>query len=252
MKIIFNADDFGMSKGVNLGIVEAHKNGPVRSATIMAGMDAFNHAVQLAKENPSLKVGVHLTLNAGKSVGGVYQTITDKGGNFFSIQVGLERIKKEIVDFKEVEREFEAQIQKVLNAGIAPSHLDSHHHVHNHPEITQVFIRVAKKYGIKRVRLTNGLSGDDAREFSSTDRFDASFFGENITIEHLKQIISKGNGQSLEIMTHPAYLDNALCKISSYHQKRMLEMEILTSKELKDFLNSGGYEIVSFEDLSDS
>ena len=249
MKIIFNADDFGMSKGVNLGVIEAHQNGPVRSATIMAGMDAFDHAVQLAKENPSLKVGVHLTLNAGKSVGGVYQTITDKNGNFFPRQTAEEVIRKQIVDFEEVEREFGAQIQRVLDAGITPSHLDSHHHVHNHPEITPAFLSVAKKYGIKKVRRTNGLLRDNAHGISSTDKFTDRFFGEYITIENLKQIITESSGHSLEIMTHPAYLDLALCKISSYREKRMLEMEILTSKELKDFLSSLDCEIVSFEEL---
>ena len=66
MQLIFNADDFGLSRGVNLGIIEAFRNGVVRSATLMANMNGFRDAVQLSSEHPELGVGIHLCLTAGQ------------------------------------------------------------------------------------------------------------------------------------------------------------------------------------------
>lgn len=142
-KIICNADDFGHSKGVNLGIIEAFKNGIVRSTTLMAGMDGFEHALVLAKDNPGLNIGVHLTLTAGKSVGGIYKTITDEKGDFLNLSELENNIEN--VDLLEVEREYEAQIQKILDAGIKVDHFDSHHHTHNLKGIINIFLKLAKK-----------------------------------------------------------------------------------------------------------
>ena len=82
MRLIINADDFGYSKGVNYGIIDAYKNGIVRSTTIMAGMPGFDHAVELAKENKELGVGVHLTLTSYKPVLDSHKTIVNEHGYF--------------------------------------------------------------------------------------------------------------------------------------------------------------------------
>ena len=250
IKLIFNADDFGLSKGVNLGIIEAHQNGPVGSTTIMAGADAFEHAVDLVKENPNLKVGIHLTLTANKSVGGVYSTLTDRKGNFLSLSTIAKRATAETLDLDEVEKEYEAQIQKVLSAGILPEHFDSHHHTHHLPGVFDVFIKLAKKYNITKARMYNKeMLKAKTCEIRTTDKFEDSFYGEDATIENLKKVIRKFKGRSMEIMTHPAYMDNSLYTLSSYNQLRMVEMDVLTSKELKEFLEQGNYEIATFQEI---
>ena len=106
--IIFNADDFGYCKGVNLGIWEAYRNGLVRSATMMANMPGFDHAANLALSDPGLKLGVHLTLTAGKSVGGVYKTLTDAEGKFLPLIEVERRAETKTLDLTEVENEYEA------------------------------------------------------------------------------------------------------------------------------------------------
>ena len=80
-KLIVNADDFGLSEAVNYGIISAYKNGIVRSTTIMAGMPAFDHAVELLKENKGLGCGVHMTLSLNKPVLNYHKTIVDENGN---------------------------------------------------------------------------------------------------------------------------------------------------------------------------
>lgn len=247
MKVIFNADDFGLSQGVNLGIMEAFKNGVVRSTTIMAGMAGFDHAAALAKENPGLKIGIHLTLTGGRSVGGVYKTITDEDGNFLKLSTFTDKIKK--INLKEVEKEFEAQIQKVLSAGIEVDHFDSHHHVHTLAGIEDIYLKLAKKYN-KKIRFQKKeLLNGEYTDLQTTDGFTESFYAENVTVDHLKQIISEQTGESLEIMCHPAYVDYDLYQSSSYYIKRIMELHVLTGVELKDYLTQNHIQICSYSDL---
>ena len=249
MKVIFNSDDFGYSKGVNLGILEAYKNGVVRSTTIMAGMPGFYHAVGLAHENPGLKIGVHLTLTTGNSVGGVYKTLTDDDGNFLNLAEVERRAKMGETDLAEVEKEYEAQIQKVLAAGLKPDHFDSHHHTHNLPGIVTVFLRLAKKYGVKvRIYDKGQLSGEFA-DVKTTGAFYDTFFDEGVTIDNLKHIINACDAESVEIMCHPAYVDYLLYSLSSYNKKRAYELDILTSPEIMSFIADQGIELCSFGDI---
>ena len=249
MKVIFNSDDFGYSKGVSLGILEAYKNGVVRSTTIMAGMPGFDHAVGLAHENPGLKIGIHLTLTTGKSVGGVYKTLTDDDGNFLHLTEVERRAKMGETDLAEVESEYEAQIQKVLAAGLRPDHFDSHHHTHNLPGIVTVFLRLAKKYGVKVRIYDKGLLSGEFAEVKTTGAFDDTFFGETITIDDLKRILSTCDAGSVEIMCHPAYVDHLLYSSSSYNIQRVFELEVLTSPELMSFIADQGIELCSFGEV---
>lgn len=246
-KIICNADDFGHSKGVNLGIIEAFKNGIVRSTTLMAGMDGFEHALVLAKDNPGLNIGVHLTLTAGKSVGGIYKTITDEKGNFLNLSELENNIEN--VDLLEVEHEYEAQIQKILDAGIKVDHFDSHHHTHNLKGIINIFLKLAKKYN-KKVRIydKNLLTGEYAN-IKTTDVFVDTFFDDTVSIDSLKKIIDEHKNGSMEIMCHPAYLDYTLRNTSSYNIKRTDELNVLTSPEILRFIKDNNIEVVSFSEI---
>lgn len=246
MKLIFNADDFGLSKATNLGILETFRNGPVRSTTMMANMEGFDHAVSLSRENPGLGIGVHLTLTAGNALGGVYKTITDENGAFLKQIAFLDKEKAGEIDAAEVEAEYEQQIQKVLNAGIKLTHFDGHHHTQLLPSTLPVTLKLAKKYGVK-LRLYNkeALTGDFA-EIVTTGAFTDAFYGEGVTPESLKELISSCKEDSLEIMCHPAFVDYPLSLASSYLVKRTYEAHILTSRDFMDFITSGGYEPVSF------
>ena len=249
MKIIFNADDFGHCKGVNLGIIEACQNGLVRSTTMMACMPGFEHAVGLSRQNPGLRIGVHLTLTAGKSTGGVYKTITDGEGLFLSLKELEKRVAHCEIDMSEVEAEYEAQVQKIMAAGLKPDHFDSHHHTHNLPGINDVFLRLAQKYSVC-VRTNNKalLTGEFA-DVKTTSDFDNTFYGESTAEDDLKELTSRYNGDSLEVMCHPAYLDQTLLENSSYSIKRVFELNTLTSPAIKVFLQEQGHELCSFSDL---
>ena len=249
MKVIFNADDFGLSKGVNLGIIEAYQYGPVRSTTIMAGTPGFGHAIKLAEANPGLNVGVHLALSAGKSVGGIYKTITDRDGRFLHLLEVESMAKEGKFDLEEVETEFEAQIQKVLAAGIKPDHFDTHHHVHNLPGIITVYLKLAKKYGVAARFLEDELFQCEYEGVKTTGKFSSEFYGEAATPDNLRRMLSSYTAESFEIMSHPAFVDYDLLSASSYNTKRAYELHVLTSPEVMDFIKQNGIEPSSFGDI---
>jgi len=143
IRIIFNADDFGFTRDVNEGIVEAHRHGVLTATTLMANGDAFDHAVDCAKGTPSLDIGVHLVMVQGQSVAHPGQampaTLQD---------LALALLRRQIPVYEEAV----AQIRKILAAGIQPSHIDTHKHTHLFPPVLEAVTRVAKEYGIPWVR----------------------------------------------------------------------------------------------------
>ena len=252
MNVIFNADDFGLSKGVTLGIIESYRNGPVRSTTIMAGMPGFEHAVELSSDYPGLKIGVHLTLTGGgKSVGGAYKTLTDGNGRFLPCAEVERMAKTGAIDLQEVESEYEAQIQKVLAAGINPDHFDSHHHTHMLPGIFMVFLKLVRKYEVSARINDKGLLPREYEGISTTDAFSDGFYNKTATPDDLRRILSNCGGDSIEIMCHPAYVDHHLLSLSSYNTGRTNELQILTSLETADFMASHGIKPCSFCDIRD-
>ncbi|MCL1944201.1 MAG: chitin disaccharide deacetylase [Firmicutes bacterium] len=234
MKIIFNADDFGLSKGVNLGILETFDNGVVRSATIMPNAPQFEHAIQIAKRT-GIKVGVHLTLTCGKSLLS-HNNITDKNGNFAKLDVFEQKSKDNKLDLIEIEKEYEAQIQKVLDTGLKLTHLDSHHHTHMLDGVIDIAQKLANKYNV-------GLRG-------KTTYFSDEFYGESAKLDDLKILLKKHCDKSVvELMCHPSYVDAYLLDNSRYNTNRARELSVLTSSELLLFLKDNGWQLCSYGDI---
>jgi chitin disaccharide deacetylase len=155
-QLLVNADDFGLCQGITDGIIAAHQSGIVTSTSIVASGRSFADAVAHARANPKLGVGVHLTLVEEYAVAAPRDipTLIQSDGrfpkNYAALLPGLllGRIR-----LKDVEREFRAQIEKCLNAGLEPTHLDSHQHVHALPPLFTMVQRLARAYGIRGMRI---------------------------------------------------------------------------------------------------
>lgn len=244
MKLIVNADDFGLSNGVNYGIIDAYKNGVVRSTSIMAGMPGFKHGVELlnsCKGLEGLGCGVHLTLSAYKPVLSTHKTIVDENG-FFYKRISEELIESEF-DLEEIYKEFSAQIQKVISSGIQITHLDSHHHVHTLKSLKPIMERLIKEYNLP---IRGGLLYE--LDYDKIIPCEGSFYDETISIEGFKNLdINKY--EVLDVMTHPAYLDSFIMESSSYNLKRIEELKVLTSKELKEYLKEKEIELCNYKDI---
>jgi hopanoid biosynthesis associated protein HpnK len=154
-QLILNADDFGMTRGVNDGIIRGHREGILTSTTLMANGLAFDHAAKKAAENPNLGIGCHLVLVGGKPVAAPEEvpSLLDSEGNLpDSLALFVARVTAGMIKTDDIERELTAQIQKIRNAGIVPSHVDSHKHTHAHPWVMEVVGKVAQRFGITKIR----------------------------------------------------------------------------------------------------
>jgi len=156
-RLIVNADDFGWTEGVNRGIVEAYRNGIVTSTTLLANGAAFDGAAQLARQERRLGVGVHLNLSDGAPLLPRWEvpSLMNEQGQFSGGPMKLvARMLAGRLRPAEVEAEWDAQIGKVEKAGIQPTHLDGHKHVHMLPALFLIALRVARRHAIPAVRVS--------------------------------------------------------------------------------------------------
>ncbi len=154
MKVIFHGDDFGLTHGVNLGIIKAYQNGLLTSSSMMAAGEAAREAMDLALENPGLDVGIHLVLAdeppllAPKAL----STLNCRNGFFPSRNRIFLNILGRKLDYGQVEREWCAQVEKVLKSGIPISHIDSHQFMHLVPGLFKICARLGRRYNIPHIR----------------------------------------------------------------------------------------------------
>ncbi len=154
MKIIFHGDDFGLTSGINRGIILSFKHGLLSSASIIACGEASGEAISFAGQNPGLDIGIHLTLCDETPVLAPEKlaSIISNGSSFPSRGKIVRAILSGRIDYGQVEAEWSAQTEKCLGAGILISHLDSHQFVHLFPGLFPVCLKIAAKYKIPYIR----------------------------------------------------------------------------------------------------
>jgi hopanoid biosynthesis associated protein HpnK len=286
-ELILNADDFGYTRGINEGILRAHREGVLTSATLMANGAAFDDAVSGAKSCPDLGIGCHLVLIGGLSVAPAAEipSLVDAGGRLpDSLTVFVTRLSAGLIRVRDVELEFRAQIQKIRAAGIEPSHLDTHKHTHAHPRVMGAVCRVAQELGISRVRkpfenLRDSWDSSRARSsfFSqqlmavaaarlAAPRFDAlvrrhglrapdNFLGVASTgkmgAAALAQLIDALPDGRTEIMLHPGIYDADLAATGSrLGRERQLELDALLDAGVKRAVLEKEVRLITFRELN--
>jgi len=172
-QLIITSDDFGLSSGVNRAVEQGWQSGLLTCASIMPGAAAFKEAVDISRRNPGLQVGLHLTLVQGKSVlppAGIPELV-DGEGNFSDnpVKAGFRYFFDRGL-YCQLKREVEAQIKKVVDAGIELSHIDGHLNIHLHPTVFRILAELMPRYGITsfrlaRERLSHNLRFDSERKF---------------------------------------------------------------------------------------
>lgn len=155
--LIIHADDFGRTAGINKAIIKAYSEGILTSTSILANTPSFKEAAKFAKGHPNLDIGVHLTI-VGKgplSHPEKVKSLLNKNGTFYQVWTQLlPALLTGKVNPKEVEVEFDAQISRIKDCGLMPTHLDSHQHVHMYPPIMRILIELAHRHKIPWIRLS--------------------------------------------------------------------------------------------------
>lgn len=230
--MIVNADDFGFTRGVNQGIVEAHTRGILTATTLMAEGRAFEHAVELARANPTLDVGVHLVLWPD---GDLPQRLP----SFLRRALSLSTV--------EVEALFAAQIQKVMAAGITPSHLDTHKHTHILPHVWKAMVAVAERFKIRWIRSRLLPGSRRPATLRHTDHFVGVRLTGKMTQSSLSTALSKLRPGVTELMCHPGHCDADLeAAPTRLKWSRQVELEALTAPETRALLVENGVELTNF------
>jgi hopanoid biosynthesis associated protein HpnK len=156
-RLIVNADDFGLSRSVNEAVIRAHREGILTTASLMVNEPGFNEAVRLAKENPKLGVGLHLTLLHGHSAlpNTKIPGLVNAKGEFSNspVRVGMKYFFDSDL-CQQLHDEIRAQFEKFHATGLPLDHVNGHLHLHLHPTIFKILMDDAEQFGIRHFRLT--------------------------------------------------------------------------------------------------
>lgn len=289
-RLIINADDFGLTAGVNRAIVEAHERGVVSSATLMANGHAFDEAAKLAGSRPRLGVGCHIVLVDGIPLvrDAATQTLIDGSCSI----AGTPRFREGIGKFAalallgrlapdEIEAEATAQIRKLQSAGIAVTHLDSHKHTHMFPHVFRPLLRAAKACGVTAIRnpferirgaevasrpalwqrwaevkVLRGLVKqfrEAVREAGMTTPDGTVAIVATGALDEglLRRMVEHLPDGVWELVCHPGYNDAELQAVPTrLRESREQELRILTSQATRDLLKTNGVKVISYGELA--
>ena len=268
LKLIVNADDFGISEAVNRGIAEAHDHGIVTSASLMATGVAFEHAVELARSRPRLAVGVHLVLTEHAPLTGAgARSLVGPDGNLVPhVAQLMRRTLQRSIAPAEVRAELAEQIRKVRSAGIAISHLDGHQHAHVLPGVARVVAELAAEHGIAAIRypaervrpymlrharrlaeqavLSLFCVSSPLKPLRRSDEFVGFYFGGRLDETNLTTVLAGlPAAGTVELMCHPG--DEHMQPTEQWQYAWAAERDALTSPRIRELVAARGLQLVS-------
>ena len=281
-RLIINADDFGLTSGVNRGILKSHREGVVTSTTLMARGGRFDEAAGLAAQAPRLSVGCHVVLVDGSPLlkaDQVSSLLATASPPAFRVSLARFAVLAAAGRFDpgQVENEVTAQIHKLQAAGISVSHLDSHKHTHMFPVVLRAMLRAAQNCGVRAIRnpfepLVFARIAGWKRQFQLTilSRYRATFRRElatagmntpdgcigiaatgGLTLASFQDLLEKLPEGTWEFVSHPGYNDAELDQVRTrLRDSREKELAILTSDAAREALRRENIELISYRDLA--
>ncbi|MDX1614784.1 MAG: ChbG/HpnK family deacetylase [Candidatus Promineifilaceae bacterium] len=276
-RLIINADDFGLSPGVNSAVRQLHQQSRLTSASLMVNSPWSEEALTYARNNSDLQIGVHLNLTTHRPLlppEQVTSLVTGEGA-FFSISAFLVRLLAGRIDLDQVKAEMRAQIEACYAAGITPAHIDSHMHLHALTTIGALVAELAQAYDIAIVRnpdpaavllpaeenrpLTTAVRSPLSQLIHTTWRLaqrenpcHSGNFTQAEKVIYLRWCAEHDNaftqfvrcldqlpGETAEVIVHPAVADHELPAFSSYVDGRQLELALLIDDRFTELINQG-------------
>ncbi len=277
--LIITSDDFGLSPGVNAAVEKAWRDGILTNASIMPNGAAFDEAVEIARRNPGLQVGLHLTLVQGAAVLPPDRVpgLVDEAGNFTDnpVAAGMRYFFDKGL-YKQLKQEIEAQIVKVRDAGIPLSHVDGHLNIHLHPTVFAFLADLMPRHGItsfrlSRERLLHNLAFD--RERVAGKAVERVIFGAlaaqarpvlkrlgirhavevkgvlnsgRMTEEYILNILDGLEDGLTEIYFHPGLLPDEEISRRMPDYRHEAELAAITSQRVRQKLDALGIELYNY------
>lgn len=277
-RLVINADDLGLTRGVNDGIFDAHDHGVLTSASLFATAAATADAITRIRQRPSFGVGCHLALVDGEPTLSPEQvpTLVAHDGRFRrSWKPFIVACLAGRVSYGEVERELTAQIQTLRSAGIALTHLDAHKHVHAFPPIFEIVARLAVRFAIPTVRVPyerwspavlrrppNAIHRQAALNFAMlpwarqdyrlahvagvrTPAFAGRVSTGVLDLDVLKTSLHGLQPGVSELMVHPGYVDDDLGSVRTrLRRSRSDEVGLLCGSPVRDLIAQERFDLV--------
>jgi hopanoid biosynthesis associated protein HpnK len=275
-QLIVNADDFGLHELINEGIIEGHNNGCITSTSIMAGGNAFEHAVTSIRQYPQLGVGVHLTLIGAKPVAraNICSLLTREGIFFSSYREFVQKYLLGLISKEHIEYELRCQMRKVAGRGIVISHVDSHQHLHCLPGMVSIVSKIAKEFGVRKVRISaEPLSylgskplnitrlaektilsacaifakhGYNKLGLYSPHNFYGMLAGGSMSEAELYHIICNVPDGVSEIMVHPGRDTSSLNQVLNWNYNWQEELQALKSHVVMDAIRKSNIHLINY------
>ncbi len=280
-RLIVNADDFGLHSAVNHGIIEGYQKGCLRSTSFVAAGAAAEEAAELARENPGLGVGIHLTLVAERPVlppEKIPSLVGDDGLLLSDHTAFIKRYMTGGVRMEELRAECEAQILRARQLGVRLTHIDSHQHLHVLPGVISLALVLAKEYGFSKMRLpaeaflfsggypvsvgryiakcgltSCALIAKNAMRragISTPEAFFGMIAGGHMFLPHFMAILRALPEGVSEIMVHPGTDNRVLDDIYHWQYHWEEELASVTSKEAMVYIETQGIRLISYEELT--
>lgn len=256
VRIIFNADDIGYSEAVTLGIIKAHKDGLIKSTTMMTNMDAAPLAAKLLKENPGLYCGQHSNIVIGKPVSDPKDipSLVDENG-YFNVK---QRLKQGLTLNKDdVKKEVRAQAEMFKKLmGHYPTHIEGH--AVFDPSLEIAISEVATELGVHYTDIQRKII--DGKMTTVRDAHKCGweipvhpsvmYYQDKVSIDYWLEDWGNLLEQDLvEMHTHPGYIDQDLLDWSSYNVTRAKEVQIACDPRLKEWAETHNVEFITFDDI---
>ncbi|QKG53300.1 carbohydrate deacetylase [Hymenobacter sp. BRD67] len=261
-KLIINCDDYGWDAPATQAILELGAAGQVSSTTVMANFatDAELRALQQLA-SPTLSVGLHLTLNAGQPLSAASQvsSLIDIDGQFYSSSQLWQRFLRGKVRPQELKTEVAAQLRRLAAAGLAPTHADSHQHLHQYPLLGPALLRILRELGVRRVRQLTAAGRFDARGlvlqgfalssrpalrgFATPGALVSTFSTEPASAAGFRRGVAAAfqHADVVEFMSHPGLSERPGSPLM-----RVPEYEFWRGSQLRELLRELGGELVSY------
>ena len=248
-RLIVNADDFGRARGINRGVLRAHRDGIVTATTLMVGAPASEDAGRMAQEAPTLDVGTHLVLTYGRPVSdpASVPSLVERDGSFPrrpDAFLGTGR-----ADRDEALAEYRAQVSRTRALlGRAPTHLDSHHWLHDEPALEWAITTLARETGLP-VRPHDDAQRDRLRAagIPTVDHYRRDFqHAGHVDIVTLERILGDLADGVTELGCHPGEPDAELAATSTYASLRSDELATLTDPRAKAALARTGVALAGY------
>lgn len=231
-KVLINADDFGMTDGVCRGIIQAMRRGVVRSTTAMICVPGGPERIARFARQAPCGLGLHLQLTSG-----VPCLPPEEIPTLVTARGVFPKKRKQVGDVSpdEVRREWRAQLDRFASLGLQPTHLDSHHHIHRRPGTLPVFCELAAETGLPARAVDDAMAETlSAHGVRRPDACITTWMHDAAGPENLLALLEKafaayGEDAVIEVMTHPAQVDDDLRAATSYVEARGRELQALCS-----------------------